>query len=69
MDIGIYHPVLRYINSCAMRKIFLWDQKYLGKASFYVPPFGILNAISILKALRTSAVKNVLNFLIQCFPN
>lgn len=69
MNISIYHSVLRPINSCAMRIIFLYDQKHLGKSAFYVPPFGTLNAISIVKALRKSTVMNMLNFLIQCYPN
>lgn len=69
MSISIYHSVLGLINSCAMRIIFLCDQKHLGKSSFYDPPFGTVSAISILKALRKSAVTNMLDFLIQCFPN
>lgn len=68
MNISIYHPVLRHINSCAMTKIFLCDQNHLGKAAFYVLPFGTLNAVSILKAPRRSAVKNVFNDLNPVFP-
>ena len=48
-------------ESCAMRKVFLWNQKYLGKSACYAPPFEILNAISILKALR-SLIKKCLIF-------
>lgn len=62
MSISIYHSVLRLINTCATRIIFFYDQKHLGKSLFYVLLFGTLNAISILKALRKSAVMNMLNF-------